>query len=129
MSRERNKWQRHIEDCLAERREMQEWIRQAQALTPFILVTAQDWLRHGHRSPWEWLCIAEAEEHDPWDDWDWDDDPWDDEELDDQDEDEDWRLLQQDWEDYWEPPDLEYGGQHYPAEHVREARELSGGGD
>lgn len=128
MSRDRNHLQRHIEDCLAARHEMREWISRAQALSPYIWVTESDWIAYGHLPPNRWLYERDLDEGDYLDDWAWGDETlgapelveWDDWEQHES-EGNDWRSLQSDWED-WEPRDLEYGGRHYPAEHVRDAR-------
>ncbi len=131
MSRDRNKLQRHIEDCLAARHEMREWISRAQALSPFIQVTESDWCRYGHLPPHAWLYERELDEGDFGDDWEWGDETWGAPELEEHDdwplhesEGNDWRSLEEDWEEYQEPLDAEYGNCHYPAEHVRDARAL-----
>ena len=90
MTREHQHLQRYIEDCLADRDEMADWIARAQAITP-VPVAEQDWLYHGHLSPSEWLFDRGLEEHGCGDDGEWDD--W---ELD------DW-LPPNDWGR--EPPD------------------------
>ena len=133
MSRDRNNLQRHVEDCLADRSEMREWISQVQARSPWIQVSEWDWEQYGHLPIGEWLIDKQLDEEDPRDDWSWNwgDETWDAPDLHEWDdwerheaEDSDWRSLQEDWERYWEPPDMEFGGQHYPAEHVRDARNL-----
>ena len=133
MSREYNNLQRCIEEGLAERREMLDWIRRAQSLSSFVRVTERDWLIHGALSPCEWLYMQGADDASLWlgDNWhNWGDETWDAPELNEWDDWEqherdgnDWRLLQDDWDDNWEPPDLEFGGQYYPAEHVRDIRD------
>jgi hypothetical protein len=55
VSRNQNHLQRHIEESLAERQEMLDWIGRAQALSSFVTVTERDWLTWGHLSPGEWL--------------------------------------------------------------------------
>lgn len=136
MSRERNNWHRYVGNCLADRREIREWISRAQALTPYVHVTEHDWCRYGHLCPRTWLYERGLDEEDPRDDetwWKWGDETlgapeleewndWPQHEI----EGNDWRSLQQDWEEYQEPRDLEYGGRCYPMKHVRDARGMQG---
>lgn len=132
MSRDAQHLQRHIEDCLVDRDEMADWIARAQAITPFQVVTEQDWLYHGYLSPEEWLFDRGLEEHGcgddgEWDDWElddwiaWDDEP-NDEPPEDRGDDEDERYGDEDWHgSSWY---LEFGGRHYPEGDVQAAREL-----
>ncbi len=71
MSRAANQQHRHIEDCLADRSEMRDWIERAQAIASWIHVTESDWVRHGDVTPEEWLVDRGMD--DPRDDWDWGD--------------------------------------------------------
>lgn len=126
MSRESNNLQRHVEECLVERDEMFEWIRNTQRLVPWLWVSERDWLFFGHLSLGEWLQDRALDiGEDPWDDWEPDPWGWDDvyDEWDQRDQrDDELPFLQDDWGEYWEPPDLEYGGCQYPREHVEHAR-------
>lgn len=129
VSRNQNHLQRHIEESLAERSEMLEWIKRAQALSSFITVTERDWLRWGYLTPEEWLREQgyESEELEliygfPADEWQ---EAWDDAE----DDFEEppfglWEIYAYD-EDYDRciPNELEFGGRVYPAEHVQSAKE------
>lgn len=126
MSRDCNNLQRHIADCLVDRREMFDWIRRAQALSPWIQVTESDWARYGDVPIERWLMDRKLDEPDPRDDWqDWGDETFDAPELDEWD---DWPQHEHESQsysdEYWEPQDLEYGGRYYPTAHVEHARGL-----
>lgn len=122
VSRNQNHLQRHVEECLLEHREMREWIKQAQALSPFITATERDWLLWGHHTPREWLYEAiHAPAEDDWD-------------VILEDEQEELFALMDDydwgnWEidAYEEPVDVAFGGRLYPAEHVRDAHKVRAG--
>ena len=125
MSRDRNNLQRHIEECLVDRREMRDWIVRAQARSPWIHVTERDWELYGDIPIDRWLLDKGLDEPDPRDDWDWGDETYDAPEI----HEWSWRLdttedvYEYDGVEYWESPDMEFGGQFYPAEHVLDARD------
>lgn len=114
---------RHVEDSLAERRDMREWIRRARTLTR-VVVGERDWLRWGHLSPEEWLhegVYARQHEEDMTERDDWEsyhEGPYDDREG-----------YRDEWDpavdmDCWEPMQdqhAEFAGRLYPREHVEDA--------
>ena len=94
MSRDHNHLQRHIQDCLADRRDPRE-------------------------APEQYLIDHELDDEGFCDDWELDcdfEDGWYEDSFFDQCDEYD------DDGSYWEPQDLEYGGRYYPAEHVQDAR-------
>lgn len=124
MSRSQNQLQQHYMDCLAERREMRNWIRHAQKLT-HVHVTERDWLLWGHLRPEEWLheaiypALMEARHE-------WDvmhEDCWG---VYREEDDDDWRPdtaeLTEEYEFSLTPTHEQFGGRLYPREHVEDAR-------
>lgn len=70
MSRTRNHLQKHVEEYLADRHDMRDWIRRVQTFSPWITATEWDWELYGHLPIDQWLIDKHVDEHDdPWEDW------------------------------------------------------------
>ncbi len=68
MSRTRNHLQQHVEEYLADRHDMRDWIRRAQVFSPWLTPTEYDWERYGHLSIDRWLMDKRIDEEDPYED-------------------------------------------------------------
>jgi len=124
VSRFKNNTQREIENGLEEIHQKKEWIRCAKLLSSFIVVTESDWLKHGHMTPEEWLCVNQEQEYVETDD-EYDDEIFDGDDLIEELEayDEGFSYIDglHDWD--WEPTVDLFAGQFYSSEDVQLVRE------